>query len=161
MHSTAEYCAPVWCRSAHTLLIDPVINNALRIVTGCLLPTPTDYLTVLAGIPPAELRRRQATLTLARRALEPNHLLHHKIISSELRQSRRLKSRHSFVPAARELGQLSNFNQLDIRAAEWAEHSWSSEWNNCNTPLHHFIYNIDSSSPGMHLPRCSWLPGCD
>ena len=38
VHSTAEYCAPVWCRSAHTRLIDPAINNALRIVTGCLRP---------------------------------------------------------------------------------------------------------------------------
>ena len=40
MHSTAEYCAPVWCCSAHTRLIDPAINDALRIVTGCLRPTP-------------------------------------------------------------------------------------------------------------------------
>ena len=61
-------------------MIDPVTNNALRIVTGCLLPTPTDYQMVLAGIPPTELRRRQATVTLARQALEPNHLLDHKII---------------------------------------------------------------------------------
>ena len=37
VYSTAEYCAPVWCRSAHTRLIDSVLNNALRIVTGCLL----------------------------------------------------------------------------------------------------------------------------
>ena len=29
VHSTAEYCAPVWCRSAHTRLIDPAINDAL------------------------------------------------------------------------------------------------------------------------------------
>ena len=28
VHSTAEYCAPVWCRSAHTRLIDPTINDA-------------------------------------------------------------------------------------------------------------------------------------
>ena len=155
VHSTAEYCAPVWCRSAHTRLIDPFINNALRIATGGLHPTPTDYLTVLAGIPPAEFRRRQATPTLACRALKPNHLLRHKIISPELRQSRRLKSRHPFVPAAREL--LSNLNQLDIRAADCAEHSWRSEWNNCNTRLHHFIYNIDTPPPGMHLPRRSWV----
>ena len=116
MYSTAEYCAPVWCHSAHTRLIDPVINNALRIVTGCLLPATMDYLTVLAGIPPAELRRRQATRTLARRAVEPNHLLHHKIISPELKQSRRVKLRHPFVPAAREM--LSNLKQLNIRAAD-------------------------------------------
>ena len=47
VYSTAKYWAPVWCRSAHTRLIDLVITNALRIVTGCLLPTPTDNLTVL------------------------------------------------------------------------------------------------------------------
>ena len=36
LHLTSEYCAPVWCRSADTRLIDPAINDALRIVTGCL-----------------------------------------------------------------------------------------------------------------------------
>ena len=41
VYSTAEYCAPVWCRSTHTRLIDSVLNDALRIVTGCLRPTPT------------------------------------------------------------------------------------------------------------------------
>jgi len=29
VHSTAEYCAPVWCRSAHTRLTGPIINDAL------------------------------------------------------------------------------------------------------------------------------------
>jgi len=69
VHSTAEYCAPVWCRSAHTRLIDPGINDALRIVTGCLRPSPADNLPILAGIQPAELRRNEATLSLARRAM--------------------------------------------------------------------------------------------
>ena len=49
VYSTAEYCAPVWCRSAHTRLIDSVLNDALRIVTGCLRPTPTDQLPVLSS----------------------------------------------------------------------------------------------------------------
>jgi len=71
VHSTAEYCAPVWCRSAHTRLIDPAINDALRIVTGCLRPTPVDNLPMFAGIQPGELRRIGATLSLARRAIEP------------------------------------------------------------------------------------------
>ena len=44
---------------------NPIINNALRIVTECLRPTPTEYLLILAGIPPAELRRREATLSPA------------------------------------------------------------------------------------------------
>ena len=34
----AEYCAPVWCRSAHTRLIDSIFNDALRIVTGACVP---------------------------------------------------------------------------------------------------------------------------
>ena len=55
VYSTAEYCAPVWCCSAHTHLIDSVLNDALRIVTGCLCPTPTDHLPILSGIQPAEL----------------------------------------------------------------------------------------------------------
>ena len=63
VHWTAEYCAPVWCRSAHTRLIDSALSDALCIVTGCLCPTPTDHLPVLSGIQPAELRRLGATLS--------------------------------------------------------------------------------------------------
>ena len=33
IYSTAEYCAPAWCRSAHTRLIDSVLSDALRTVT--------------------------------------------------------------------------------------------------------------------------------
>ena len=76
VHSTAEYCTPVWCRSAHTHLINPTISDTLRIVTGCLCPIPADNLPILAGIQPAELRRIEATLSLGRRAMEPGHLLH-------------------------------------------------------------------------------------
>ena len=67
VYSTAEYCAPIWCRNAHTHLIDSVLNDALPIVTGCLRPTPTDYPPVLAGIQSVELRRLGATLSLAYR----------------------------------------------------------------------------------------------
>ena len=77
VYSAAEYCTPVWCRSAHTCIIDSVLNDALRIVTGCLCPTPTDHLHVLSGIQPAELRRLRVTLSLAYRgSLDPNHILH-------------------------------------------------------------------------------------
>jgi len=60
VHSTAEHCVPGWCRSAHNRLIDPVINDAFRIVTGCLRSTPVDNLPILAGIEPTELRRNGA-----------------------------------------------------------------------------------------------------
>jgi len=76
VHSTAEYCAPVWYCVVHTRFIDPAINDALQIVTGCQRPTPPDNLPILAGIQPAELRHKRATLSLAHCAMEPGHLLH-------------------------------------------------------------------------------------
>ena len=77
VYSTAEYCAPVWCRSAHTRLIDSILNDAMRIVIGCLRPTLTDHLSVLLGIQSAELCRMGASLSLAHRgSLDPDHILY-------------------------------------------------------------------------------------
>ena len=103
VHSTAEYCAAVWCRSAHTRLIDPVINDALRIVTGCLRTTPAYNLPTLAGIQHAELHRNGATLSLARRAMDPGHLPHSALTCPSSANARCLKSRHPFVPTAQQL----------------------------------------------------------
>jgi len=103
VHSTAEYCAPVWCRSAHTRLIDLAINDALRIVTGCLHPTRVDNLPILASIQPAEFSRNGATLSLARRAMDPGHLPHSALTCPSSANARCLKSRHPFVPTAQQL----------------------------------------------------------
>ena len=120
VYSTAEYCAPVWCRGAHTRLIDSVLNDALRIVTGCLRPTPTEYLPVLAGIQPAELRRLGATLSLAYRgSLDSDHILYELLAGSPDGHRERLKSRRPFVPAARKL--LQDLTELDIRAVQWTD----------------------------------------
>ena len=127
VYSTAEYCAPVWCRSAHNHLIDSVLNDALRIVTGCLCPTPTDHLPILSGIQPAELRRMGATLSLAYRgSLDPDHILHGLLsVSSDTCQVR-LRSRRPFVPAARNL--LDNLARLGIRASECTNLKWKTEY---------------------------------
>jgi len=109
VHSTVEH------RSAHARLIDPAIN-ALRIVTGCLRPTPVDNLPALAGIQPVELRRIGSTLSLARRAVEPGHLLHLALTRPSSANVRRLKSRHSFVCPAQHLISLSENN--NVRAAQ-------------------------------------------
>ena len=75
-NSKILYCAPVWCHSACTCLIDHAINNTLQTVTGCLRPTQADNLLILTGIQPAELRRIGATLSLAHRAIEPGQSMH-------------------------------------------------------------------------------------
>jgi len=93
----------VRCCSAHTGVIDPATNDALRIVTECLRPTPADNLPIFAGIQLAELCRNGATLSLARRAMEPGHLRHSAFTCPSSANARRLKSRHSFVPAVQHL----------------------------------------------------------
>ena len=126
VYSTSEYCAPVWCRSAHTRLIDSVLNDALRIVTGCLRPTPTDHLPILSGIQPAELRRLGATVSLAHRgSMDPDHILHSLLSGSSDTRQVRLRSRHPFVPPARNL--LDNLASLGIRTSEWTNYKWNAE----------------------------------
>jgi len=46
----AEYCAPVWCRSAHTKHIDVLLDESMRVITGCLRSTPSSFLPILSGI---------------------------------------------------------------------------------------------------------------
>ena len=121
VYSTAEYCALVWCRSAHTRLIDSVLNDALRIVTGYLRPAPTDHLPILSGIQPVELRRMRETLTLAHRGfLDPDHILYGLLSGSSDTRQVRLSSRRPFVPAARNL--LDNLAKFGTRASEWTNH---------------------------------------
>jgi len=150
VQSTTEYCAPVWCRSAHTRLIDPPINDALRIVTGCLRYTPADYLSIPASTQSAELRRNGATLSLARRVIEPGHLLHPTLTCPPNANARCLKSRHPFVPAAQQLITLSDDN--NIRAAHWADHQWNAEWTDNPRRLRTFILESGTHPPGMTLP---------
>jgi len=80
-------CSPI----AHTSVNLPIL------VTGCLRPTPTVILPILAGIQPAELHRKGATLSLARRAMEPGHLLRSALTCSTEWNVRHFKLRHPFV----------------------------------------------------------------
>ena len=127
VYSTSEYCAPVWCRSARTRLIDSVLNDVLRIVTRSLRPTPTDHLSVLSGIQPAELRRIGATLSLTYRGfLDLDHILYGLLSGSSDTGQVILRSRRPFVPDAR--NRLDNLARLGIRASEWKNHKWKTEY---------------------------------
>ena len=156
VYSTAEYCAPVWCRSAHTHLIDSVLNDVLRIITECLRPTPTDHLTALSGNQPADLCRMGATLFLAYHgSLDPDHILYGLLSgSSDTRQVRR-RSRRPFVPAARNLS--DNLARLGIRASEWKNYKWNAEYCKNASRLRAFVPRTGSRPVGMGLPREAWV----
>ena len=154
VYSTTEYCAPVWCRSAHTRLIDSVLNDALRIVTGCLRPTPTDHPAVLSGIQPAELRRMGATLSLAHRgSLDPDHIFNGLLSGSSDTGQVRLRSRRPFVSAARNL--LNNLARLGIRASEWTNHKWNTEYCENASRLRAFVPGTGARPVGMGFPQAA------
>jgi len=48
--SAAEYCAPVWSRSAHTSQVDVQLNSNMRLISGTLRSTPLPWLPVLSNI---------------------------------------------------------------------------------------------------------------
>ena len=150
-YSTSEYCAPVWCRSAHIRLIHIVLNDALRIVTGCLRPTPTDHLPILSAIQPAELCRMGATLSLDHRgSLDPDHILYGLLSGSSDTRQVRLRSRRPFVPAARNL-----LDNLGIRASEWTNHKWNAEYCENVSRLRAFVPETGARSVGMSLSRAA------
>ena len=156
VYSTAEYCAPVWCRSAHTHLIDSVLNDALRIVTGSLRPTPTDHLPILSGIQPAELCRMGATLFLAYRgSLDPDHILHGLLSGSSDTGQMRLRSRRPFVLGVRNL--LDNLARLGIRASEWTNLKWKTEYCEGASRLCAFVPRTSARPVGMGLHRAAWV----
>ena len=154
--SAAEYCVPVWCHSAHTRLIDSVLNDTLCMVTGCLHPTPTDHLPVLSGIQPAELCRMGATLSLAYHgSLDPNHILHGLLSGSSDTCQARLRSRRPFVPVAWNL--LDNLARLGIHTSEWTNHKWKTEYCENASRLCAFVPETGARPVGMGLPQTAWV----
>ena len=156
VYSTAEYCAPVCCCSAHTIFIDSVLKNALRMVTGCLRPTPTEQLSVLSGIQPDELRRLGTTLSLAHRgSLDLDHILYGLLSGASDTRQVRLRSRRPFVPASRNL--LDNLARLGIRASEWKNQQWITEYCEGASRLHVFLPGIGTRLVGIGLSRAAWV----
>ena len=151
----AKYCAPMWCRSIHTCLIDKCLSDAMHIVTGCLQPTPKEFLPILWGIQPAELCHTGATISLSQSALnQPKHLFH-RLVSESSPGHRRLKSRLRFVPAALDL--LKNTMQEDqFSSAQWMTEKWRSEWESMTTPLHLHFPTPKERPAGLDLPRLAW-----
>jgi len=60
-YSAAEYCTPVWSRSAHTSQVNVQLNSTMRLVSGTLHSAPLPWLPVLSNIEPPALRRKAAT----------------------------------------------------------------------------------------------------
>ena len=65
----------------------------------------------------------------------------------------RLRSRRPFVPAARNL--LNNLARLGIRASEWTNHKWKTEYSENASRLRAFVPRTGARPVGMGLPRAA------
>ena len=93
----AEYCATVWNRSVQKIHV--AVSRSLRIISGCLKPTPMFQLPVLAGIAHAGLRRKAAILASARKSVKHDWHILYDTTNDEVPQCR-LKSRQHYTREA-------------------------------------------------------------
>ena len=143
--STAEYACPAWSQSRHTTKLDAAINDALRTVSGAMKPTPTQMLPVLAGIPPADIRRQNSAMKLSKKASQPGSLVPSPRPDTP---TSRLKRRH-FLSLSEETPPDFNTN--------WTMDQWKDRWSGIQTPLHDYISVPSQSPPGCNLPRKAWV----
>ena len=149
----AEYCAPVWSRSPHVKKVDVAINSSLRTISGCLKPTPVFQLPVLAGIAPASLRRKAATLALARKAVKDDWHILHDTTKNEVPPCR-LKSRKPYNKEAQEM--LSVIPE-DRSKDAWIAATWKQEWEASGpTRVHRHVSDPEEGVKGEELSRKHW-----
>ena len=79
-YSAAEYACPVWASSPHASKLDPELNDACRLITGCLRPIHVEELYLLAGIAPPYTRRDVcARVEKKKQEMNAAHSLHGQV----------------------------------------------------------------------------------
>ena len=113
----AEYACPVWERSIHAKKLDATLNETCRMITGCLKPTNTNSMPVLAGIDPSDMRRAVASRTeRTRQTTDQRHPLngHLGVVTC-------LKSRKTFIKCTEPI----NTTAKAARMWLWGERLWT------------------------------------
>ena len=127
--------------------LDVTLNDTMRIITGCLQPTPTECLPVLAGIPPPSLRRMELTSKFVNKVIASQHHSLHPRIPSTPRSSlprQRLLSRRPFTCHA---VLLHGTPQLNIMG------SWMNNWSSVRSRLVEFGSSpANKPSPRVRSP---------
>ena len=112
-YSAGEYACPVWERSTHAKKLNATLNETCRMITGCLKPTNTNSLPILAGIAPSDIRRAVASRTeRTRQTMDERHPL-----NGHLGVVPRLKSRKSFIKCTEPI----NTTAKAVRLKLWRE----------------------------------------
>lgn len=137
-HSVGEYCAPVWMRSTHTNLVDVKLRESMRIITGCLKSTPTQWLPVMSAIAPPHLRRENINQKWVQTAESATRTPLQNIYKNAPRKSR-LKSRSPFYLSKKE-----NYN---------INEAWRNEWENKRPTGGEIIRDPCEPLPGLRTQK--------
>jgi hypothetical protein len=140
VYSVADYCAPVWARSAHCKKVDVQLNNTMRIITGTVRSTQLDWLPVLSNIAPPDLRRQVQTESMILKLSNYPDL--HVQIDIANHPPMRLSSRKPIWSMA--------------RSNKSIEEMWANKWTNTNVRNHFLVSVPDSRVPGFELSRAQW-----
>ena len=132
-----EYYAPVWCQSTNTKTLDVFLNEAMRIVSGCIRSTPLNFLTPLSGIQPPSCRRKKLCKRLYYKADNTGHLLHN-ILYSKI-PPKTLKSRKPLCPFLESL------------------HCYGPQQEPIPHKLQLHIQDWSNKPRGQGLPRKAWV----
>jgi len=91
VYSTAEYGTPVWINSSHVKRIDAQLNEAMRIITGAVKSTQTQWLPILSSIMPSHIRRNESLARTIKKCKENENSQLYQILQEN--PLNRLKSR--------------------------------------------------------------------
>ena len=137
-YSAAEYCAPVWSRSAHTNQVDVQLNSTMRLISGTLRST---WLPVLSNIELPALRRKAATDKLVNKIVKHDSWpIQPDILSPPLLQ---LTSRYR-KPLWIDL------QPVDIKSR------WRHNWKSAHVVNSHLVCDPTIRQPGFDLPWQQW-----
>ena len=138
-YSVTEYCGHVWLRSSHVGLVDCQLNNAMRLISGCVWPTQIPWLPVLANIAPPALCRRSATdKLLCNIEAHPNWPLYAYVFDHP--QKRLVARRPIWADTT-----------LVDQSVQWEE-----DWLSAAVGNSHLVCEPTIQQPGFDLPCHSW-----
>ena len=110
-YSAAENACPVWESSSHANKLDATLNETSRMITGCLKPTITNSLPVLAGIAPSDIRQVAASRT--ERTRQTVHQTH--TLNGNLGVAPRLKSwKNNFITFTEPINTTAKAARMDL-----------------------------------------------
>ena len=142
-YTAAEYACSVRSRSAHASKLDPTLNNARTTITGCLKPTHTSNLHLLADIAPPEIGRE--TTNKAERLCQYTDTRHPPFGS--VPTPTRLKSGRSF---------LSHVQPLVQPKAEETLKRWIDKLKSKQPSVDMGIQPSETLPPGSKAPWQTW-----